>query len=89
MVAHFLGRLAGRPRLRERERIWLRHHLFMKKRYRDPDPAVRQRYRDARRFALRMLARLEALPAADRIRELRRWNNQPATVRVRELAAAA
>jgi len=87
VVSHFLGRLAGRRRLLPDQRRWVRYHLFGKKRFSDSDPLVRRRYADARRFALRLLARLEGLPAHRRIRELRRWNSLPAPLQVRELAA--
>lgn len=86
VISHFLGRLAGRGRLDERERRWVRYHLFHKKRYSDADPLVRRRYHDARRFAVRLLDRLESLPARGRIRELRRWNAQTSQAMVRELA---
>ena len=86
VVSYFLGRLSGRRRLRPDQRQWVRYHLFGKKRFNDPDPAVRRRYSDARRFALRLMERLEGLSAHRRIRELRRWNNLPAQVKMRELA---
>lgn len=87
VVSHFLGRLSGRRNLAEGQRRWVRFHLFHKKRFRDGDPAVRRRYRDARRFALRFLERLDGLPARQRIAELRRWSALPAPAMVRELAA--
>ncbi|TDI35519.1 MAG: hypothetical protein E2P03_00480 [Acidobacteria bacterium] len=87
VVSHFLGRLSGRRRLGPDQRQWVRYHLFSKKRFNDPDPVVRRRYRDARRFALRLLERLEGLSARQRIRELRRWNSLPAQEKMRELAA--
>ncbi|MCZ6747526.1 MAG: hypothetical protein O7C74_09950 [Acidobacteria bacterium] len=86
VVSYFVGRLSGRRRLRPDQRQWVRYHLFGKKRFNDPDPAVRRRYSDARRFALRLMERLEGLSAHRRIRELRRWNNLPAQVKMRELA---
>ena len=86
VVSHFLGRLSGRRRLSPEQRQWVRFHLFGKKRFNDPDPLVRRRYDDARRFALRLMGRLEGLSAHRRIRELRRWNSLPAPVQMRELA---
>lgn len=86
VISHFLGRLGGRRRLKESERRWVRYHLFDKKRFTDADSRVRRRYRDARRFAVRLLDRLERLPPRSRIRELRRWNAQTAPAMVRELA---
>jgi hypothetical protein len=88
VLSHFLGRLAGRPVLRAGERLWLRYHLFEKPRFCDANTAVRQRYEDARRFAVRFLNRLEDLPAQHRVAELRRWDALPGPEKVRELAAA-
>jgi hypothetical protein len=88
VVSHFLGRLSGRRRLSPDQRQWVHYHLFGKKRFNDPDPVVRGRYREARRFALRLIERLEGLSAHRRIRELRRWNNLPAQAKMRELAAS-
>lgn len=88
VVSHFLGRLSRRRRLGEQQRVWVRYHLFAKKRFSDPDGRLRRRYRDARRFAVRLLDRLDGMPARRRIRELRRWNSLPAAAKVRELASA-
>jgi hypothetical protein len=85
VISHFLGRLAGNGRLDATQRRWVRYHLFNKKRYTDPDPRLRRRYRDARRFAVRLLDRLESLPARARVRELRRWNSLTSQTKVREL----
>jgi hypothetical protein len=86
VLSHFLGRLAGLPRLRPAQRVWLRYHLFEKPCYCREEEGVRDRYEEARRFALRLLDRLEGMTAPGRIRELRRWNALPAPVKLRELA---
>jgi len=67
--------LAGRSRrLAEDKRHWLRHHLFEKARYCDENVQVRQRYQDARRWAVRLIEGLAALPADRRIDALRRFH---------------
>lgn len=72
----FLARAAGRHRLGGRERFWIRHHLFHKVDYREEDPGVQARYRDAAALAVRYLDSLHALPAAERPRELRRFHRR-------------
>ncbi|MGD8374685.1 MAG: hypothetical protein PVF68_00980 [Acidobacteriota bacterium] len=74
VMRHFLARLAGRQRLPEEAVVWLRHHLFHKHRFVDPDLAVRARYRDAARLGLRYLEHLETVPAGRRLRDLRRFS---------------
>jgi hypothetical protein len=73
--------LAGsRGRLSERARIWLRWHLFHKRRWSDRDPAVRARYRDAARHAVGFLGGLAASTRpARRLRLLRRFHGAPVT----------
>jgi hypothetical protein len=72
VLARFLA--GGRPRLERRERLWLRWHLFHKADWSHHEPEVRGRYRDAARWGLRFLERLEGHPPADRIRSLRRFH---------------
>lgn len=72
VLARFLAG-SGRP-LGERRRAWLRWHLFHKIRFADEDPSVRERYRDARRHAVRFLDGLPALTPAARIERLRRFH---------------
>ncbi len=68
--------LAGRSRrLGEDDRQWLRHHLFEKARYCDRDPHVRQRYEDARRWAVRLIDGLAGLSVNERIGSLRRFHD--------------
>jgi len=71
--------LAGpNRRLREDRRLWLRHQLFEKVRYCDDEPEVRQRYEDARLWAVRFVDGLAALPTDRRIDTLRRFHEQGA-----------
>jgi hypothetical protein len=69
--------LAGRaPRLGGARRVWLRHHLFEKPEYADPDPEIRERYVTAGRHAARFLATLEALDRPAKVDRLRRFHRQ-------------
>jgi hypothetical protein len=74
-----LGRfLAGASRhLTAGARVWLRHHLFERPVYVDPDPAIRDRYRDAARMSVRFLDALEAHPRGGRVEALRRFHRTP------------
>ena len=74
VLSHFLARLSRLSRLPSEGVRWVRYHLFQKPRYADPDPAVRRRYREATRLAVRYLERLEGLPAAERLTDLRRFS---------------
>jgi len=67
--------LAGRePKLAPADRIWLRHHLFNKLRFTEPDRLVRQRYRDARRWAIRLIDALPRLEPRARVGTLREFH---------------
>ncbi|HXV75104.1 MAG TPA: hypothetical protein VD788_02215 [Candidatus Polarisedimenticolaceae bacterium] len=82
--------LAGaRSRLAPAARRWLRHHLFDKVRYSEPDPSVRQRYRDARRWAVRLIDGLAGLDADDRIGLLRRFHREPTSGKLSLIARLA
>ena len=72
VLARYLAGAGGRlePRLRR----WLRFHLFDKARFSDADPEVRQRYVDARLWAVRLLDALPGLPVEPRIAALRRFH---------------
>lgn len=72
VLARYLA--GGRPRLTAKERLWLRWHLFHKPEWDENEPEVRDRYRDAARFGLRFLERLEGRPPAARLRALRRFH---------------
>jgi hypothetical protein len=67
--------LVGRSgRLEESDRIWLVYHLFEKSRFSDGDPAVRLRYEDAARWAVRFLKALPALAVGSRLHSLRHFH---------------
>ena len=57
--------------------MWLRDRLFHGRAYSDRDHAVRARYDDASRFALRFLLVLARLPAPARVEALRRFHRAP------------
>ncbi len=67
--------LAGRrSRLDVHERLWLRHRLFDRGTFCDPDPGVRARYRDALHWSVRMLDRIKSLEPTATLRTLRRFH---------------
>ncbi len=72
----FVARMRGRDQILDDEGSWIRHHLFDKVEYREEDPAVQARYRDAASLAVRYLDALRSLPADDRPRELRRFHRR-------------
>jgi len=72
VLARFLAGSAGC--LEPRHRRWLRFHLFDKSRFCDADPEVRQRYVEARLWAVRLLDALPALTVERRIAALRRFH---------------
>jgi len=72
----FVARMSGKSRLQEDESSWSRHHLFDKIEFREDDPEVQARYRDAASLSVRYLDSLHSLPAADRPRELRRFHRR-------------
>jgi hypothetical protein len=83
--------VAGRRRrLTDRERVWLRWHLFLKHRFVDEDAAIRGRYRDATRHALRFVDGLLHTRPSRRLGLLRAFHDATASDKVRligELAA--
>ncbi len=72
VLARFLS--GSRRLLDARRRTWLRWHLFYKGTPSDQDAEVRARYRDATRWALRLLDVASGLPAARRVDTLRRFH---------------
>lgn len=67
--------LAGRRgRLVPRERVWLRYRLFGRQRYDEKDPQSRDRYREAARWAVRLLDCAARLSPALRLDTLRRFH---------------
>ena len=65
---------AGRDRLDDAERAWLRHHLFDKHEFEDDVPEIAERYREAARQGIRFLERLPAEPRR-RLAALRRFHD--------------
>ena len=89
VLSRYLAGAAGR--LAPRHRRWLRFHLFDKVRFCDDDPDVRQRYVDARLWAVRLLDALPGLAAEPRIAALRRFhraNGDGKVDLIRDLAEA-
>jgi hypothetical protein len=67
--------LAGpRQRLEGDEQAWLRHCLFARSRHDERDPHSRERYRQAARWAVRLLDGTAKLSRASRLETLRRFH---------------
>ena len=86
VVRHYLARLRRRGRAAV---AWARYHLFEKHRFSDPDLAVRQRYEDATRYAVRYLHHLDALPPHRRVRALRRFTRMSQSQKLSTIRHAA
>lgn len=84
-----VGGIGGGRRLGRSRRVWLRHHLFGKVRYCDDDPQVRDRYRDAARWAVKLLDALPRRAPHRRLRALRRFHRMDAAGKVRLIDALA
>jgi len=72
VLSRFLARRGGR--LDPNRRAWLRRRLFHERTFCDGDPAVRGRYDEASRLALRFLNALELVPVGRRVETLRRFH---------------
>jgi hypothetical protein len=86
-TAHFLARGLGLRDLTPSDRVWLRFHLFEKTDFVEPDPRVNERYRRARRQAVRFLDGMVQLSPADRVAMLRRFHRASHQEKLREWAA--
>jgi hypothetical protein len=84
VAARFLAGVAGR--LGPGRRVWLRARLFDDVDFCDDDPAVRERYRDAARWAIRLLDALPDEPPR-RIEVLRRFHAANAPDKLRLISA--
>lgn len=84
VVARFLA--GPRRRLDAGRRLWLRHHLFHKRRYCDADLEVRARYQEASRLALGFLGRLERIAPSRRVEALRGFHRAPLSRKVAMIA---
>jgi hypothetical protein len=89
VVRHYLARLGRLRRLPPEAVAWVRHHLFEKRRFADPDPLLRRRYRDAARFAVRYLRHLDRLSPRHRVRSLRRFSRMSHHEKLRVIEAVA
>lgn len=85
--AHFLARTLGRERLGSGPRRWLRYHLFERGESAEEDPALRARYREARRLAVRLLDTLLPLDRGERLRRLRAFHRASFHEKLRAHAA--
>jgi hypothetical protein len=81
VLARFLA--GSSSRLSARGRIWLRRRLFDEVHFRDDDADARDRYRDAARWAVRLLDHLELLGSADRVDALRRFHSADVPAKLR------
>ena len=75
VLSLWLARSLGLRRLEPEHHAALRHELLERGDYEREEPALRQRYRDARRHAVRFLRRLRGAPAKERPRLLRRFSH--------------
>lgn len=80
VLSRFLS--GRRGRLHERQRVWLRHHLFLKHRFCDERLAVRRRYEDAARWAVRFLDRVARIRPERRLRVLREFHRASVPAKV-------
>ncbi len=87
VLARFLA--GRRNRLEPAKRMWLRHRLFDQIRFCDEDPAVRDRYRDAARWAQRLLNGLSSLRCAARVDALRRFHSSSLSEQLRQISRLA
>jgi len=84
VLTRFLAGAA--PRLAAERRLWLRHALFHGVHYCDDDPETRQRYRDAARWAIRLLDGLTGLDAERCVARLRRFHVADVPSKLRMIA---
>ena len=78
-----------RRRLTDRERVWLRWHLFLKHRFVEEDAAIRERYRDATRHALRFVDGLQRARPSRRLGLLRSFHDATASDKLRLIGRLA
>jgi hypothetical protein len=89
VVRHFVDRTRRPPEDPRAARAWVRHYLFVRPSYCDPDPVIRDRYRDAAALALRYLDRLSHLPLHERVTDLRRFSRLSHHAKIRLLSRTA
>jgi hypothetical protein len=79
----FAARTLGVERLGRQERDEVRHELLERGDFGTESPELRERYRDARRHAVRFLSRLERCDRAERPRLLSRFSRAPLQEKIR------
>ena len=85
----FLGKLRASARPPEADAAWIRHHLFNAGDFAETDADVRWRYRQAARLAARYVGRLDGMPQANRLPELRRFHRLPSRAKIAHINAAS
>jgi hypothetical protein len=88
LARYLAGRDAARP-LSESRRAWLRRRLFDRASWGHDDSEVEARYRDAARWAVRLLDSLDALPPAGRLEALRRFHSEGASGKLEVIESLA
>jgi hypothetical protein len=83
VLSLWLARSLGLRRLEPEHHAALRHELLERGDYENEEPEQRQRYRDARRHAIRFLSRLRRAPRAERPGLLRRFSSSPLPQKLR------
>jgi hypothetical protein len=81
VLSRFLAGASGR--LSERRRLWLRHQLFEKAIYCDRNAEVRERYRQAARWAVKLIDTLPRRSVASRLGLLRRFHREDTSGKLR------
>lgn len=79
----FAARTLGRERLLPAQRSEVRHELLERGDFSDEDDALRDRYRDARRHAVRFLRVVESTEPTSRPRLLREFSRAPLSVKLK------
>ncbi len=87
VLARFLA--GSRDSLEPSRQQWLRHRLFDAMRFSDEDPAVRDRYRDAARWARRLLNGIAPLSRAERVDALRQFHTSSLSEQLRQISHLA
>ncbi|RMG45579.1 MAG: hypothetical protein D6718_07110 [Acidobacteria bacterium] len=85
VLTHFIARLTGRRDIGDAARSFVERYLFPAE-YSEEDPAVRARYRDADRFAIRLIRALRPRSPSERLRLLRRFHRANHHEKMREFA---
>lgn len=77
-LTHFAARLAGTTQVGDEARAFIEHRVFHAGEFCDPDPDVRDRYREAHRLGLLFVRRLRDRSIAERVTMLRRFHRASA-----------